>query len=56
MRPLSSGEDQIRDFSSAEANSSGELYLNIIRLLQGGKVEKMNSCDIKTAGLQELQR
>lgn len=34
VRSLSSGEDQICDFSSAEPDSSRKLYLNIVRLLE----------------------
>lgn len=34
VRSLSSREDQICDFSSAEANSCRKLYLNIVRLLK----------------------
>lgn len=34
VRALSSGKDQICDFSSAEADSSRKLYLNIVRFLE----------------------
>lgn len=40
VRSLSSGKDKICDFSSAEANSSRKLYLNIIRLLEAKKRAK----------------
>lgn len=36
MRPLCPGKDEVRDLSSAESNSSGELDFYIVRLLENG--------------------
>lgn len=36
IRPLCPGKDEVRDLSSAESNSSGELDFYIVRLLENG--------------------